>query len=756
MGTWVGHRTIAGHRRHVGVRQATWLCLVTTSSVAMTGLTTTGAWAQSAAEPIVLEEIVVTAQKRLETAQEVPIAITAFNADMLESRGVSGPQDLQHTTPGIVFSDSPTGVGLVTVRGVGGAASRGSSPGRNPAVPVHVNGVYLQSPAVMLQDFLDIDRVEILRGPQGTLYGRNAVGGSINVITKKPTDTTEGEIGIGVGNYDLRRVQGVLSGPLTDRLRGRIAFSVQDRDGYVENIDDPGDDKLLNANSSNLRGTLEYDLTDDILISVAGFSYDQNGSSHTIRPRTLPAVDFTTPSMYNLVPASYKPISFSDSRKVQHDTRGDGFDKTSGLTADVAWNLDEVTLRSITGYFDMKTGNTYDADGIDLPTVKSVGYFRSTYETFSQELQLASDPARSLRWLFGGYYYHEDSASEIFVDASKTIVPYVVDFKRPNTVKSESLAAFGQIDYSVTEDFNLTAGLRYTHDSMDVVRSGAFYLMGAPVFSFSNLPASESWSKVTWKLGANYDLTDNAMAYASYSRGYKSGGFNLQDTNPAFSPEILDAYEVGLKSQLANKRLQLNGAFFYYDYSDKQESKADATGFSVFENAGAATLYGAEIELLARVTAALTVDGSVSYLHSKYDEYKTADPENLAAGVQDLAGNKLTEAPKWQVHLGAQYEVPLEQKRGTLTARFDYSYTADKYVRAFNLPSDRLKSYGRSNARLWWENDGRDWTVEIYVDNIENNDVVNSFSETSPFAGNSHIEVFLPPRTYGLKVNHRF
>lgn len=723
------------------------------------------AWAGVAAaqEPVADNEdasasgdIVVTAQKRSENIQDVPIAITAFSSDMLEQRGVSNPQDLQHGVPGLVFSDSPTGVGLVTVRGVGGAASRGSTPGRNPAVPVHANGVYLQSPAVMMQDFLDIERVEVLRGPQGTLYGRNAVGGSINVITKRPTRDLEGEVGFEIGNYDQRRVYGIVSGPLSDRLRARLAFAMEDRDGYVKNVVDPGDDKLVNSNYSNVRATVEYDLTDNVMVTVVGYYYDQNGSGHTTRPRSLPPVDFTLPSMYNLVPPGYEPASFSNSRRVQHDTRGDGFDRTKGITGEISWDLGGVSLRSVTGYFNMRTGSTYDADGIDLPQVHSEGLFDSKYKSFSQELQLASDSGGPLKWLLGAYYYNERSSARILIDASTAFVPYVVDFLDPSRVKSRSAAIFGQVDYEVTDALTLTGGLRYTHDKMDVVRSGAFYLAGAPLFAYSDVPANDGWKRATWKLGANYQFSRDIMAYLSYSRGYKSGGFNLQDTGAAFRPEILDAYEAGFKTDLIDRMLRLNGSLFYYDYKDKQEIRADITGFSVFENAGAATLYGAELEMLARITSNLSVDTSFSYLHSRYDRYNTADPENPAAGVQDLAGNNLTEAPKWQVHMGGQYDLPLGAGNGKISARVDYAFTDGKYVRAFNLPTDRLDSYSRTSARIWWESDNSRWHAELFVDNIENKDVVNSFSETSPFAGNFHIDTYLPPRTYGFKLSHRF
>lgn len=735
--------------------------LVGISGVILGAYVPTAAYAQEAAPQTsansLMDDIIVTAQKRSENVQNVPIAISAFSSESLAARGVANPEQLQQSVPGLVYSGSVVGTGLVTLRGVGGSALRGSTPGRNPAVPVHANGVYLQSPSVMLQDFLDIERVEVLRGPQGTLYGRNAVGGSINVITKRPTKDFSGEVGVDVGNYDKRRVYGVVSGPITERLRGRLAFAMEDRDGYVEDVNDPGNNKLLNSNYSNLRATLEYDLADDVLVSVVGYYYKNDGANFVNRPRSFPSANLGGFGLFDGVPAGYRVATFDDVRKVQQDTRGDGFDRTKGGTGTIEWNLGGATLRSVTGYFDLKTGVTYDEDGTDLPSLKSSAYFVSKYKTFSQELQLSSSGSGPLKWLLGAYFYDEKSSYEggVFVDGGPN--PFTVDLTPPGVVKAKSYATFGQIDYEVFDRLTLTGGLRYTIDKMAVRRSVGFTVVNIPAFNFgfTNVPDSDEWKKLTWKLGANYKFNNTTMAYASYSRGYKSGGFNLQDALPAFRPEVLDAYEVGVKSTFFDRRLQLNGSVYYYDYTDKQESVADPTGFSAFQNAGAATLYGLELEAIAQPFDGFTIDGSLSYLHSKYDSFNTADPENLAAGVRDLSGNKLTEAPKMQIHIGAQYEISLGSS-GTLTPRVDYSHTSSKYARPFNLATDRIPAYGRTNASLSWKSVDGNWAGELYVQNIENKDVLNSFSDTSPFLNYQHLEVFLPPRTYGIRLTRRF
>ncbi len=702
-----------------------------------------------------VDTMVVTAQKRTEDVQDVPVAITAFSADMLNVRGVSNPQDLQHLVPGLVFSDNLSGVGLVTLRGVGGAASRGSSPGRNPAVPVHVNGVYLQSPAIMLQDFLDVERVEVLRGPQGTLYGRNAVGGNINVITKRPTSELEGEVGVEIGNYDKRRVFGALSGPITDRLRGRAAFALEDRSPYVVNLSDPQDDEILNSDYSNVRLTLEYDVTDDVMVTVTGYDYRRDGASFTLRPRALPTA--AGGGIFAVAPAGYQPASANDVQTVSHDTPDDGFDETTGVTGEINWDLGDVTFKSITGYFEMATYTFGDSDGTDLPNAQVIGELEQTYDTFSQELQLSSSGDGALTWLLGAYYYNESSTSDGLFDGTNTIINYLIDFTDLGDVESESYAVFGQGDIRLSDKLTVTLGIRYTHDEMEAERSAAAFAGGFPLFpAYTNDVQSESWGEVTWKAGLDYYLTEELLTYFSYSRGYKSGGFNLSDNLGPFDPEILDAFELGAKGVFFDRRMRINGAVYYYDYSDKQELTVDATGFSIFENAGAATIFGAELEMLAQLGENFVFDASVSYLNTEYDEYMSVDFENFLAGVQDLAGNELTEAPEWQIHVGAQYTHELGGGFGSLTLRADHSYTDEKFVRPFNLVTDRLDSYHRTNARLTWQSEGGAWEAEVYGYNLQNNDVINSFSETSPFTGFLHMDVYLPPRTYGFKLRYRF
>lgn len=713
-----------------------------------------------------INDIVVTAQKRTENVQDVPIAISAFSADMLAARGAINPQELQHSVPGLVFTVAASGVGTVVERGVGGTEGRSTVPGVNPAVPIHVNGVYLQSPSIMLQDFLDIERIEVLRGPQGTLYGRNALGGSINIITARPTNTLHGGLGVEIGNYNERKVTGFLSGPLTQGLRARLAFALENRDPFFINIDDRSDNRLQNSRYYNVRGTLEYDVTSNILASVTGFAYHRSGANYTFAPRSLPGNDgtgspgFAGVSIYNTVPAGYQLSSFKDPRKVQHDTRGDGFDTTRGATGDVRWDLGGATLRSISGYFYSSTGNTYDGDGTDLPQAKEIVSLSQTYKTFSEELQLSSNGTGRLKWLLAGYFYHENSQSAIIVDYRTSSSPFFLDLAtNPGKVNSRSLAAFGQLDYNLTDKLVLTAGLRYTADRIKVLRSSKATYFGFPLAAlpdYTNVPDQASFSKPTWKFSANYHLTPDVLFYATYSRGYRSGGFNLQDLEPAYKPETLDDFEGGFKTSLLDRHLQLNGGLFYYKYKNKQEVRQGANNLSAYENAAKSHIKGAELEIQARPDRNLSFDASLSYLDAKYDSFDTADSEQPQLGVQNLAGRSVTDAPPWQAHVGVEYGRDLGSGLGRLSLRVDQSITDNSYVRPFNLVTDRIPSYARTNARVLFESADSHVTAELYVRNIQNYNTISSFAATGGFNANIHQIAYLEPRTYGFKLGYKF
>ncbi len=709
----------------------------------------------------VLEEVIVTAEKREQNVQKVPSAISAFSAGMLKARGISKPQDLQFSVPGLIIGETSVGSVQVTMRGIG---AENNGAGGDPGVPLHIDGHYIQFSNYILRDLFDVERVEVQRGPQGTLYGRNAVGGNINIVTKRPSDVFEGKISLDMGNYNKINFQGVVSGRLFNRLKGRLAVSDETRDGFVTNISN-GDDSLLDSDYTSVRASLVYDLTDDLEIFFSGYEYNDKSTSFVTRV----VGEYPRVGMFAGAPASYTNISASDPGKVRLNTPNSGFEDAEGVSMDVSWDLEAFTLKSLTAYNDAERGVLRDADGTDLPirpqetnllnqTVRSLGVVQGS-QTLSQEFQLLSANDTNFKWVIGLFYFEESSDYNLHINIPLTPVM----FRTPADVETNSFAAFGQVEYSLTNSLELTAGLRHTLDEKDMRRSILFTLDGVNNILDDNSELEDSWEETTGKLGLSYHIMEDILLYASYSAGFKAGGFNPTSVSePSYDPELLDAYEVGMKGQFLDNRLQLNTSAFYYDYTDKVESTisilpGQTTGTVVFTNAAAATIIGIDLEMQAYVTDSLMIDASIGYQKSEYDEFISRDPQFDPPGVgQDLSGNQLTRAPEWKFHVGAQHAWQLGNNFGSLTARIDYSWVDAQFFRAFNLDTDKANSYHRTNAKLWWESNGADWQAELYVLNIEDDYVLSNLIVTSPDFGFAHGGSYLSPRTYGLNITYNF
>ncbi len=690
----------------------------------------------------VLEEIIVTAEKRVQNVQDVPVAITAYTSKGLERRGIVTPQDLQFSVPGLSIGEAALGVfsARVAIRGVG---QENSVPGGDPGVPMHVDGHYRQATAYVLRDMFDVERVEVQRGPQGTLYGRNAIGGNINIITKRPSDELEGLLRIDAGNYDKRLLQAVVSGPLSDTVRGRLAISDKKQDGYVKNVGVSAKD-LANADYTSIRGAIDADLTEAFSVSLDGYWFDDNGTSAT--RRTVGGV-------------------IVDPFEISTNTPTNTKNKSQGLSLDIDWDLGSVRFKSLSAYDDTVTRVVLDEDQTDsrLDDV----YYEASYEVFTQELQLQSNGESAAEWVVGAFYYDETSLNLIDVlretgpDSARSRV-YI-----PNDVHAISKAVFGQIEYPFTDNLSLVAGLRYTRDEKDahsLLQIGSEAADLPPVesaFDFHNV-----WDEVTGKLGINYTIADDKLIYASYSRGYKAGG--IYYTSPPYDPEYIDAYEIGLKSQWFDNRLQANISAFYYDYTNKQDFQQDdpAGGSYQIKNASSAKSKGFEAEIMALVTEQLSLDFSLGYLDATFSDYQTADPLFLDRGVQDLAGNRIAFSPEWKVHAGAQYEWMLGNY-GNLMLRADFSWTADQWTNGLNRRGqgvvilhergDLIPSYYIANANLQWESEEGDWQVELYARNLTNEAiVVNSFVSTAAVSRGEIFSSYSAPRTYGLRVTRHF
>lgn len=729
--------------------------------------------AKSSASRGFIEDIVVTAQKRTQNVQDVPVAISAFSAEMLEARGVANPQDLQQSVPSLSIGEQTNlgGAAKVTLRGVG---SENYGPGGDPGVPIHINGHYTQSTAYIFRDMLDVQRVEVQRGPQGTLYGRNAIGGNVNLITRRPTKNFEGSASVEVGNYNRRMVQAVVSGPISDSIRARVVGARAVRDGFVKELGVGKDRDSVDYLS--LRGSVEIDLTPELQAYINGYYFNDKGSSYTRR------IDFDPNNISNTQPFA-----------VKSNTPNENLNRSKGGSFDLTWRTGDVELRSLTAYDQTNTQYRYDVDGTAVRLAEfAVGI---NMNVFTQEIQALSHGDGPLKWVAGAFYYKEssDETRTNVIDRFDTdgngrtgiqldlTQPLVYQYSKTQNHAS-SWAVYGQVDYNLTSKLQLEGGLRYTKDSKDyfsgadtVLSDGSSRLVGTGGGRFTAFPilgqvffdnrAGTSWSKVTWKAGLNYRADKNTLLFASWSRGYKAGGYAAKQGD-YYNPETVDAFEVGYKNQTADKRFQTNLSLFYYDYKNKQElqffppSAQFPNGGLQLINATNAKSYGAELELQAYVTKSLRLDGTFSYLNATYGDFIVRDAQFPALGFQNLAGHTLPLAPEAKVSVGAQYDIELGHGAGSITARADYSYISQQWGNALNrtggvLPAtgDMIPAYSQVNARLAWKSEGNRINVAVYAQNLTNtyaisNSFVNGLSEV--------VQSNLKPRTYGIKVGYNF
>lgn len=719
----------------------------------------------------VIEEVIVTAQKRSENVQEVPVAISAFSAERLEETGFDSFGDLENIVPGLQLGNFGP-VTFVNLRGIG---NENTTAGGDPGVALHFDGVYIGRPVGFLFSAFDSERVEVLRGPQGTLYGRNATGGSINYITKKPTDELEGEADLTVGNYSMIRGRAALNVPLSDKVKTRFVGFFEDRDGFTENLNPNGRDPN-DAKNWGIRGHVAFDLSDrgDLLLSGTYVKSGGVGSKPELR-EPYPAQALAGPPGFAFSggPGSGVPanniyigpdgfIPVNDLRPFREATDADL--KTDLefilLSATLNYDLGPVSLKSITAYAEMDYLSVQDQDHSILPLSELL--ITESSQQFSQEIQLVSNSTGPLRWIIGAYYFEEkaDRRSQFFQGRFDTFAQV---FNQPagwdidGDVKTTSYAFFGQATYDVTEALAVTAGIRYSNDEKKGENRG-FIFAGAPYAA----PVGDSWDELTYRFVADYKVTEDILAYASYSTGYRSGGIN-QAVNPIvnaiYDPETVDAFEIGVKTNLFDRRAQLNISAYRNEYKDLQFQVFGAVGPEAF-NASGATVQGIETELLAYVTESLVVNMAASYTDSAFDP-------QVIDGVQ-LDDNQVQRTPEWTFNIGATQQIDLGD-RGMLKIRGEFAFTDKMFYSAFNRNggfdspggSDLAPSYENVNIRVFWFSPDEAWTIELAATNVfDTAQVGNLFRGIGfndiPGGGGLENVTYNPPRQVMARVARKF
>jgi len=714
-------------------------------------------------EPRKLEEIVVTAERRESTLQEIPMSVSAVTGEYLERASVNDTEALSYAVPGLVIQRDV--VGKAVIRGIG---TENFTVGGDPGVAMYVDGAYIARSSVAIFDFFDVDRVEVLRGPQGTLYGRNAIGGVINVISNAPSENFEAAANLGYGDYDQVRLDAAVSGPLSDRIRARVAGLYSKHDGYTKNvfpgIEQRDLDELDTKDLWALRGRIDFDLGDSVLLELIGDVYrdDSNPPAFWYTDPTLPWQSPTSvyPRDLRTIAQGYETETpgITDLRVGQANRQ----DQT-GATARLTWEAEGFTFTSTSAWRDIEFDWINDGDGLSDYLV--VYFQRDESDQFTQDLQVASKGDGPFEWILGGFFLTEDSDGIYAIPLGPAFGSATIVFDGTNETEAFGIFAEGKYSFG---DFSLTAGLRYSDEKKDATLDFAFASAAAPGPLANSVLASyaeeASFDALTPRVVLDYRASDSTLLYASATRGFRSGGFSLLD-NPlnSFDEEYVWSYEIGAKLRLVDNRFELNTAAFLYDYTDQQLSQVTNLA-TLTTNAGQSTVWGVEAEFKALFTERFAVDGSVAWLDTEFDEFctnDTRDPsrpiDNVSCpGTPNLAGNELPRAPDLQVNLGATYTRPIGSGLEGF-ARAEWQHTGDQYFSVFNRENIAQEAFDVFNASFGVTGrDGR-WTASVWGRNLTDEEYFSNLFESGVLATVVVPQGFVgPPRTWGVTLGMRF
>jgi iron complex outermembrane receptor protein len=710
-----------------------------------------------------LEEIIVTAQRRQENLQDVPIAISAMTGQMLQDAGVRDPRDLQAYVPSLQFqSGTAATTTIIFLRGVGIGDFNANTTG---AVGVYVDDVFLGANSGKLFNVFDGEGVEVLRGPQGTLYGRNTTGGAIKFASRKPTDELSTDLSVLYGRYNEVRLEGGIGGPIIeDKLKIRVSGLYNTRDGWLRNR--VTGHELNDVDLWAARAILDFTPTDSLLLRLSLHSGQNNGGARQFQHRGQ-GVGFDGSPLFdeNGVPLDGMGYADTDHNLNAGDYNIEGKEKVKvsggSLLGELA--LDGVTLTSITAYEKVDRNTLEDTDASPNDVLTSV--YIDKPEQWSQELRIHSNSEGNLSWIAGAFYFDDKLETDSSYDLLRVLRPFFVTDENPTgfapessvgllrypyTQDTRSTALFGQVDYQFLDALTLTAGLRYTEDRIDLKYSS--YFDESPYFTFPviDLHESKTFSNVSGRLALAYAMSDDTLLYGSVSSGYNSGGFaGFAAIDPIqlqpFDEETLYAYEVGVKSELLDRRVRLNAAAFYYDYQDLQVFIYDTSSgvpVQIKLNAGSAKIYGLEAELTVRPTAQFEAFLSASTLNSEYQDFS----DGLG---NDFSGNQLINAPEFSMSAGLTWTQPIGAA-GSLQATASGSYQSKIYFTPANDNAYSQSSVTMLNARLAWTPPGGALEVALWGKNLTDERWVNFMA---PIITMDQLN-YNDPETYGVEFSY--
>ena len=786
--------------------------LITALSVSVTGNAQPAAL--SSTSPLILEEVTVTATRRAANVQDAGITVSALTGDGLSMRSVDNVADIALLTPGLNIA-SYQGDTSIFIRGIGTPTI---IAGSDSSTATYVDGVFYSRAAAIGPAFFDIERVEVLRGPQGTLYGRNATGGAVNIISRGPGAEWQGEAALTLGNYSRRQLFTAVGGPLTDTLGARIAVQQETRDGYSTAIRaDNSTDDIEDRDAISLRARLHWDISENIGLQLiadyhraddkaAVFHFASTGYAEEIPgwynsregSQTLPYFAFRSGGR----------VSERASRDLFTDVEYNNKVDIQGITTRLDWRFAAVDVAVIANYKDThpRLQNEFDSSDafVNLYQREEDHWQRSI------DIQLSSNTDSQFSWIAGATAFEEENTitNNIFGDFWEPILiaglsdlqlagviptfPIVL----PQTTlcctlqlngeqQTEAWAVYFDGAYTINERFTLHVGGRHSWEERDG-RQQFQLLLGGQRFApntlfFPNAVSAErnavpdpfgfvvapvngpkDFSAFTPKLSLDYRIDDDRLLYVLVQKGFKTGGYNIGSNQlTAYQPEKILSYELGIKSELLDNRLRLNAALFNYRYKNLQAQ--DSVGNQpIIRNVGRAEVTGIELEFLAHIDHRWQLDGSMTYLDAEFTRGQLTEPLRPApAGdapgslVRDLDGLRLTRAPRWQAHIGVQYQQPVNAM-GLLTARLDYGWQSKVYYTVFNIDAASQDAYGVVNARLMLDSNDEHWSVAVFAKNLNDKTYFSNQILTGTVYGAEFVGSLAPPRTYGVEMAYRF
>ncbi len=745
-----------------------------------------------------IEEIIVTAQKRSESVQQVPISITALTGDELDNKGLRDMQDVARYVPN--FDMSTGNISRNTTVRIRGIGSAGSNPGIEASVGSFLDGLYMPTNAMNFGELTDISAVEILRGPQGTLYGRNTPVGALNVTTRKPSKEFESLIKVGFGDYDQTNVSGYVGGGLSKSAAGRLSFWYRDREGYEKNTF-TGDD-INDTEEWGLRGKFLFSPSDSVEVSTIIYYGEIDRRCCIAEQLSVSDPDWgiATPGfLATQAAAGYPFTNFDDNDHRVSADDGEGHDSTEsfGASVQVDWQLDNgLLLTSISGYQDWENGVAIAADSLPNPVLTS--FQVQSNEVTSQEFRLTSPTGDALEYIAGLYFYSQNTKYEsdgVIGAGANRVFPLPPRLcGGPCTAQAgdnigsffdqetRSVAAYGNLTWHLSDVWDVTAGLRWSRDEKDAFIShwnapGNSVPIDRIVF-VENLVGDKdrSESKTTWSVNTRYNLSDDVMLFLTSSTGFKSGGFNSRRLKPSaeveFEGEESITFEGGIKSYLLDRQFMLNATVFHTTLEDFQASTRipDSIGF-VVGNAGEQEVKGVEADATWAPNDRLLVNASFAYLDSEFTDYYNAPcnagqaPTN-ANGTCDRTGERPEATPEYQYTIGVQWTQPMQNDLEWFM-RADYSWRDDHVARNIVGPGSDIgeqDAYGLLDLRFGiGPMDGR-WEVETFVKNATEEDyytgialqpVAGLVSAGGPAGARGFVGWYGPPRIWGVQFTWR-